>query len=710
MNQRIVANRYELQYEIGRGGMAVVYRALDMRLNRNVAFKLLHPFLASQETSAARFLREAEAIAKLHHPHIVEIYDTGTDEETGSQFIVMELVSGLTLKDFIQAHKTKIPEVAIAIGCTLCDAIEHAHQSNVIHRDIKPENIMFSEDGVVKLMDFGIARILDADRMTASGSLVGSPAHMSPEIIEGQPYTFSCDIFSLGTVIYYCLTNELPFQGTTPMSVFKAILDNQYTQPSRLNATIPKRIDRMIAKCLKTSSEERYQTASALKEELVAILKEVRLENYDEIAAVYYRDPDQFNEAYLPKVTSVLNESAQLAVQAKHLSQALEKLNTVLEYDPDDVKANALLRKLRTGDIHKKRMIVGGIAALVSALIVLGIFVVPWQALFASSPNEPEQSQAIDALNPSEEKELQSDNSIVQSRTNEPPIVELPPSTPNLGDLVAQETPVALQPLTEPQPVVESQPVTEQNPVQSDSELTVKSDMPSIPSTGAQDNKPERSKNQRKTPKKTHETMESNEVGYALGEAVAEPASETPPVEDQPQRPALIRVIQPVYPYDAYAIIGGKRYNANSNGDLVIELPEGTYGMTVTCKTRCVKQKVTLNVSAADAGIPKDKTITLDWADASLRVNSSNSEELNFIAVRLDDQGGFTQQIDYLIPNKSKSYNGFTPLGNKPIRLEVYAIAKSKHLKGMTKSVLEKEKMASTRVELLPGDDKNIML
>ena len=275
--------------------MAVVYKAQDTRLDRLVALKLLHPFLATQSESAARFKREAEAIAKLHHPNIVEIYDTGQDEFTGSQYLVMELVQGPTLAEFIKAHPTKIPEIAVAMTCSMCDAIEHAHEAGIIHRDIKPENILIDKSGTMKLTDFGIARVLDKERMTTSGSLVGSPAHMPPEIIEGQSYGFSCDIFSLGTVFYYALTGALPFSGTTPMSIFKAILDGHYQPPGRRNMAISKKIDDVIARCLKTDPSDRYADADALKSDLVAILQTVKFDNYAQILEQYFADVDDFN-------------------------------------------------------------------------------------------------------------------------------------------------------------------------------------------------------------------------------------------------------------------------------------------------------------------------------------------------------------------------------------------------------------------------------
>lgn len=695
---RVVANRYELEEEIGRGGMAVVYRARDLRLNRPVAFKLLHPFLANQAESAARFTREAEAIAKLHHPNIVEIFDTGQDEETGSQFLVMELVEGPTLTDFIHQHSTVIPEVAVAMACSLCDAIEHAHQTNILHRDIKPENIMFSKDGVLKLMDFGIARILDADRMTASGSLIGSPAHMSPEIIEGHKYTFSCDIFSLGTVLYFALTSQLPFTGSTPMAVFKNILDNNYPPPGRLNLSISKKIDKIVAKCLQNSPNERYQTASELKDALINSLTLVHFENYAELVAEYYENPEKFNDSHISQIKTDLNDAALVAVKEHRVSSALDYLNTILIYDPNNQQAIALLKKLRTGDLVKKRIAIGGIILVLLAIIIPLMILKPWASNDIASdfsvirhpeypaPQSVDSSVSNSAIEPSEEQLA----SIQPVPADEP--IEI---AQNSSETLQNEDNTVV-------PVLPSGDTSStKNEVDAGENAVTNRDVdaPPPPSSPMQ---PQRSQ----TPKKAHKTQdvpsETEDSKPDVDKEAVQPVVLPTPVDEvQP-----IHLIQPVFPPDSYAFIAGKRYNADANGDISLNLLPGRYAMTITCKTRCISQKAVLTVDESS----KDKTqeiITLAWADASVTVNAQDSS-LYFVAVTLDEQGKFTKQIDYLIAGKTKNYNGFNPLGNKPIRLEVFAISKSKRLQGMTHAILEKEKSASTRVELYPGDNRSI--
>ena len=715
---RVVAQRYELESEIGRGGMAVVYRARDLRLNRHVAFKLLHPYLATQAESAARFLRESEAIAKLHHPNIVEIFDAGHDEETGSQFLVMELVGGMTLSAFIAQHATRIPEIAVAMLCCLCDAVEHAHKAGIIHRDIKPENIMFSKTGQLKLMDFGIARILDADRMTASGSLIGSPAHMPPEIIEGQSYTFSCDIFSLGTVLYYALTQTLPFRGNTPMAVFKAILDGNYQTPGRICQTVTKKIDAVVAKCLKTEPAERYQSIQALRTDLLEILKVVNFEDYGTIVKQYFADPEAFYDTHMPTVKACFQASAGVAVQEHRLPVALECLNCILAYDPDDEQAAVMLRKLRTGNTLRHRLFIA-----FSSLLALGILIGIGIFIFAPTQHPETQVQAL----PQDTVNMNSGVKNIVQRVDQNDEVE---STSdgngelsavaaggkesfNKGDIRRLMWSTAAQLLPTEKTTKVPDPV---NPIHSnDSALwKVPTDIAQTPEepTDIAQTQEEKSKSlgtgQRiRTPKKTA-TMKPTAVEaletHADAVILPSEASVTTPTEmvkSPTEAPALVKLVQPVFPPDAYAVINGQRYAANTSGDIELLLPPGKYQMLVTCHRRCVRQTVELSIRA-DAPNTTREIISLDWSNASLNVSGPVDKKLYYVARRLDDR---SQRVYHLVPGMPNAISGFNAFG-KPIQLEVYAIPTENTLKSYDAAALEIAKYASTRVALSPGDNK----
>src|SRR3954465_15876597 len=195
MEQARIPDRYRLIEEVGQGGMAVVFRAQDETLKREVAIKGLHQHLASEPESKARLEREAQAVAKLRHPNILEIFDYSGTSSTSS-YIVTEFIDGQTLTQFLSTHIIGFSEVAALLAAEICGALGHAHGVGIIHRDVKPENVMIRRDGLVKLMDFGIAQMLDLARMTVTGQLLGSPAYMAPEIVEGKRIDFRTDVFS----------------------------------------------------------------------------------------------------------------------------------------------------------------------------------------------------------------------------------------------------------------------------------------------------------------------------------------------------------------------------------------------------------------------------------------------------------------------------------------------------------------------------------
>ena len=223
--------RYDLLEEVGSGGMSVVYRARDTTLDREVAVKVLHRHLAGKDSERKRFRREAMAVARLRHPNILEIHDYAGDDAEEA-YIVSELVRGPTLRGFAETTGFGLPEIGAMVATVLAGALAHAHALGVIHRDLKPENVMIQDDGTVKLTDFGVARMVDRDeRMTMTGALLGSPAHMAPESLEGGGGDVRSDIFSLGTVLYWLACGALPYSGSSPAEVLRRIAEGHHTDP-----------------------------------------------------------------------------------------------------------------------------------------------------------------------------------------------------------------------------------------------------------------------------------------------------------------------------------------------------------------------------------------------------------------------------------------------------------------------------------------------
>ncbi|GEM_PF-559442 len=272
---RLLGGRYQILEEAGRGGMAVVYKALDVRLRRLVAVKVLYPFLASKPETRRRFEREALLVSRLAHANIVQIYDfSGPDSE--DVFIVSEFIEGITLKSFVQGRPPLLPELAAMIVEQVAEALAHAHSQEIVHRDVKPENVMIG-GGVVKLTDFGIAHMINFEEMTVTGTLVGSPAFMSPEHIEGRGADLRADVFSLGTLFYYLTTGELPFRGQTAHALLKNILEVRYRPAHEVTPAVGDEVSAIIGKCLRRNPMERFSSCGELCEAVRSHLRRVGL-------------------------------------------------------------------------------------------------------------------------------------------------------------------------------------------------------------------------------------------------------------------------------------------------------------------------------------------------------------------------------------------------------------------------------------------------
>ena len=332
------AGRYRIEREVGRGGMAVVYRAFDERVKRTVALKVLYPYLAVKQENKVRFQREAEVVANLDHRNVVKVFDySGIDSQ--DNFIVAEFVEGTTLKRFVADNPLILPEVGAMIVHEIGAALEHAHRNHVTHRDVKPENVMIGRDGVLKLMDFGIAQIKDVHSMTVTGTMIGSPAHMSPEHIEGRNLDHRADIFSLGTVLYRLCVGELPFAGNTPHALLKRILDANYTPANQANPAVGNRLAAIIDRCLRKEPEERYQTCAELQHDLVLHLERFGLQDCPAELARFFKNPRLYQEAAVARVIEALVKSGRKEVRKSRIAVALRRFDRALCLDStrDDI-------------------------------------------------------------------------------------------------------------------------------------------------------------------------------------------------------------------------------------------------------------------------------------------------------------------------------------------------------------------------------------
>ncbi len=266
--------RFRVLAELGRGAMGVVYRAEDSALGRTVAIKTIALTGTPQERDLheGRFLQEARAAGSVSHPTIITIYDVGREGDVA--FIAMELLEGVELKQLVQGGSLR-PSQALSIVAAVADGLDFAHQRGVIHRDIKPGNIMVLDDGRVKLMDFGIARLQAPTVRTQTGMMLGSPQYMSPEQISGHGIDHRSDIFSLGLVLYELLTGAKPFRGDDVSQLLFAVANLPARAPSQLNGVLPPVVDYIVARALKKKPEERYATAAELAADLRAAVPEV---------------------------------------------------------------------------------------------------------------------------------------------------------------------------------------------------------------------------------------------------------------------------------------------------------------------------------------------------------------------------------------------------------------------------------------------------
>ena len=382
--------RYEILEELGHGGMATVYRAHDPRLDRDVALKVIHHHLRDNPEIAQRFRHEARAVAKLKHRSIVEIYDV-PDSESGERFLVAEYVDGPSLRKYLQniaaeragnaeggprSHAADVTpvmpaEIAAALVLQIVEALSRAHQEGIIHRDVKPENILIAGLGaptsqrpsdpnrsipLAKLTDFGIAKILDAASMTSTGQILGSPAHMSPEQIEGGEVTVRVDVFATGVLFYELLTGNLPFDGKNPAQVIRRVLDGQFTAADRVVPTVGGRWASIVASLLARDPEKRPASIDEVRTMMRAELSALGVDDPDAELVEFLRSPITVERGWGARVKPRLLARAAKAREDGDVIGAANDLNRALAYDPGDPKLVRAVTSLRARERRNRKL------------------------------------------------------------------------------------------------------------------------------------------------------------------------------------------------------------------------------------------------------------------------------------------------------------------------------------------------------------------
>ncbi|TAH64063.1 MAG: Stk1 family PASTA domain-containing Ser/Thr kinase [Gottschalkiaceae bacterium] len=284
---KILGNRYEIVEKIGGGGMALVYKARCRLLNRFVAIKILRSEFINDEEFINKFRRESQAAASLSHPNIVSIYDVGVEDNV--YYIVMEYVNGKTLKQYIREQGKLSIEESLDIAIKIAEALSHAHENHIVHRDIKPHNILVTEDGRVKVTDFGIARAATASTVTNTSNVIGSVHYFSPEQARGGYTDEKSDIYSLGVVMYEMVTGRVPFQGDSPISVALKHIQEDIEPPSYFDSSISKSIESIIMKCVQKDQSLRYGNIELLLSDLKKVRDREEIDIEDN--TIFYDSP-----------------------------------------------------------------------------------------------------------------------------------------------------------------------------------------------------------------------------------------------------------------------------------------------------------------------------------------------------------------------------------------------------------------------------------
>jgi tRNA A-37 threonylcarbamoyl transferase component Bud32 len=384
--------RYDLVQVVGHGAMATVFRALDSQLGREVAVKVMSLAVAARAESAERFRREAQAVAAVKHPGIVEIFDFVGATSTEPAYIVSELIEGPTLRQFLDARRGRVlPEAAALIAIPIAEALGVAHSRGIIHRDIKPDNVMLDRGGGkcrVVVTDFGVAHITGLETMTATGALVGSPAFMSPEQARGHEVGPASDLWALGVLIYEMATGHLPFPGKDPLLVVASIARGVYKKPSAVSPYVGSCLDEICGRCLRLEPKERYPDLAGLVEDLRAFCRAGGLETTERNLHKLISDPDGFDERLRPQVADAAVAQARRHSRRGELGRALGELARATAYVPKHPEAERLVASISW---RRQWLKVAGMAAGALALAGAVVFLAPRVRRLVAPPPAVEQ-------------------------------------------------------------------------------------------------------------------------------------------------------------------------------------------------------------------------------------------------------------------------------------------------------------------------------
>jgi serine/threonine-protein kinase len=369
--------RYRISAELGRGGMATVYRAFDPQLARDVAIKVIHGAFTGRGDIEKRFRREAQAVAALKHDCIVDVFDFAPGGDGEPAYIVSELVEGPTLRQLLERAGGRLPpEIAVLVATRVASALAAAHARGIVHRDVKPDNVMidFGKGGArVLLTDFGIARMVEDDTMTATGSILGSPSYMSPEQARSGTIEPASDVFSLGVTLYQMVVGRTPFQGKDPLTVIAALISGEYLRPGRVEARVGPELEALIVRCLKHQAAERYadgnQLVSALRE-LAATAPATVVADEAATLRSFRDDPKALERRLAAPVADSCVERARAAIRRGELTKALAQINRAVAYAPGHRGAESLLAAISSRRRWTKVIAASAALALVGGAAV----------------------------------------------------------------------------------------------------------------------------------------------------------------------------------------------------------------------------------------------------------------------------------------------------------------------------------------------------